>query len=552
MNLQELITNLKDEIKNNLIQLGYYTDGDAIQIDIPKDKSKGDFSSNVAMKYAKVARKAPRMIAEEILNLLDNEKLFIVKSEIAGPGFINFFINKSFLTNTITEINTLKERFGNLELGINEHYNIEFVSVNPTGALHIGHARGAAAGDSICRILRKAGYKVTKEYYVNDGGNQIHNLALSIEARYKELLGQELIMPEDGYNGPEIIETAREIINQHSTKFLDEEGYEFFKEYGVHSLLEGLKKDLRDFGVTFDVWFSEKTLYEEDLVKKTVQYLIDNDYTYEFEGAVWLKTSEYNDEKDRVIIKSDKTYTYVTPDIAYHKNKLDRKENFTKLIDILGGDHHGYINRLKAAIEMVSGKGDFLEVELLQMVKVLQDGKEVKMSKRSGKAITLRDLIDEVGVDPIRYFFAMRSLNTHMDLDLDLAMRQTNENPVYYVQYAHARISSIFRQATQKGYDLSKLPTVFTTITSDKAFELIGILANYPNAIELSAIHRAPHKLTNYINDLATSFHSFYNDEYVVTEDETKTYERLALLNAVHIVIKDALSLIGVNAPDKM
>ena len=550
MNIQELLVVIKEEIKNALIELEYYNDEDII-LEVPKDKANGDYSTNVAMRYARVARKAPRMIAEEIIERIDNDKLFISKCDIAGPGFINFYIDKSFLTSVITEINTKKENYGNHQMGENEHYNIEFVSVNPTGSLHIGHARGAAAGDSLCRILKKAGYEVTKEYYVNDAGNQILNLALSINARYQELLGKTVSMPEDGYFGPEIIETAKKLIAEHGDRFLDDENaIEFFRKYGVDSLLEGLKKDLSDFRVDFDIWFSEKTLYDNNVVEDTVKFLIDNGYTYEKDNATWLKTSEYNDEKDRVIIKSDGNYTYVTPDIGYHKNKLDR--GYTKLINILGGDHHGYIDRLKAAIEMVSGKSNLLEVELLQMVKVLQNGEEVKMSKRSGKAITLRDLIDEVGVDPIRYFFAMRSLNTHMDLDLDLAIRQTNENPVYYVQYAHARICSIFRQAEEKGISLDNLPTKFETLEGDKTFELISELSAYPGAVKLAAKQRAPHKLTNYINNLASAFHSFYNDEHVITEDLLKTKERLALLNATKTILKDALNLVGVSAPDKM
>lgn len=550
MDIQELLIQIKEEIKDVLIGLNYYAEGDDILLEVPRDKTNGDYTTNVAMKYARVAKKAPRMIAEELIEKLDYKKLYISSVNIAGPGFINFFIDQSFLTNIISQINTLGSEYGKTNLGKGEHYNLEFVSVNPTGSLHIGHARGASAGDSVARILKKAGFEVTKEYYVNDAGNQILNLALSIDARYKELLGEDVTMPEDGYHGPEIIKTAQDIIDVYGDKFLHEDSLEFFRKYGVDSLMLGLKKDLDDFGVEFDVWFSEKSLYENDLVNKTVQFLIDNNYTYELDGAVWLKTSEYNDEKDRVIIKTDKTYTYVVPDIAYHKNKLDR--GFTKLIDILGGDHHGYIDRLKAAIEMVGGSSDLLEVDLLQMVKVLQSGVEVKMSKRSGKAITLRDLIDEVGVDPIRYFFAMRSLNTHMDLDLDLAIRQTNENPVYYVQYAHARICSIFRSAKEKGFDLDNLPTTFKTLEGDKTFELISELASYPQAITLAAKQRAPHKLTNYINSLASSFHSFYNDEHVVTDDIEKSKERLALLSAVRIVLKDALQLVGVSAPEKM
>ncbi len=550
MELHELVKMIKEEFKNSLIKLGYFSDDIEIIIEVPKGKLNGDFSTNIAMKLARIARKAPLKIAEEIVENFNKDNLYINQILVAKPGFINLYLDKSFLTSIITEINTKQADYGKLTIGENEHYNIEFVSVNPTGSLHIGHARGASAGDSISRILKKAGFKVTKEYYVNDAGNQIHNLAVSIDARYKQLFGMDAKMPEDGYHGPEIIEAAKLLKKEYKDRFLKEDGYDFFKQYGVNSLLASLKKDLTDFGVTFDVWFSEKSLYDNHLVEETIEFLKANNFTYEKDGALWLKTTNYNDEKDRVIVKSDGTYTYLAPDIAYHKNKVER--GYTKIIDILGGDHHGYINRLTAAIEMVSGKGDILEVEILQMVKVIQNGVEVKMSKRSGKAITLRDIIDEVGVDPVRYFFAMRSLNTHMDLDLDLALKQTNENPVYYTQYAHARINSIFTAAKQKGFDVEKLPQEFSTITSEKAFNLIQLLGNYPDVIKQGALQRAPHKITNYVNNLASAFHSFYNDEQVISTDHLKTMERLALLNATKIVLKDALNLVGVSAPDKM
>jgi len=550
MELHKLIKNIKEEFKNTLVNLGYFSEDIDIIIEIPKGKDNGDYSTNIAMKLARIARKAPIRIAEEIINLFDRDNLFITDIQIANPGFINIYLDKSFLTSIITDINTKKSKYGLLSLGEGEHYNIEFVSVNPTGSLHIGHARGASAGDSISRILKKAGYKVTKEYYVNDAGNQIHNLAISIDARYKQLFGNDIEMPKDGYYGNEIIQAAKMIKNKYDDRFLKEDGYDFFKQYGVNSLLATLKKDLADFGVTFDIWFSEKSLYDNDLVKKTIEYLNKNGFTYKKDGALWLKTSNFNDEKDRVIVKSDGTFTYLAPDIAYHKDKLER--GYTKLIDILGGDHHGYIDRLTAAIEMVAGKGNLLEVEILQMVKVIQNGEEVKMSKRSGKAITLRDIIDEVGVDPVRYFFAMRSLNTHMDLDLDLALKQTNENPVYYTQYAHARINSIFVAAKQKGFDIKKLPKIFTTLTGEKTFNLIQILGNYPDIIKQAALQRAPHKITNYVNNLASAFHSFYNDEQVISNDQLKTMERLSLLNATKIVLKDALNLVGVSAPNKM
>lgn len=550
MNIQELTTNIEKAIKHSLKELGYYDETIEVSLEQPKDKSHGDYASNIAMRYAKKARKAPIKIAEEIVEKLDKESLYLEAINVVNPGFINFFIAPSFIFGVINDINKQGKQYGQLSLGENERYNIEFVSVNPTGSLHIGHARGAASGDSMCRILQKAGYEVTKEYYVNDAGNQIHNLALSLEARYKQLFDLDVLMPEDGYNGPEIIKLAEKIKCEVNDQYLHEEGYNFFKSYGVSELLAQLKQDLKDFRVEFDVWFSEQSLYDEQIVQKTLDYLKEQNYTYEQDGAIWLKTSEYGDEKDRVIVKSDGTYTYLTPDIAYHKNKLDR--NYTKLIDILGGDHHGYIDRLKAAIEMVGKQSNILEVEILQMVKVIQNGEEVKMSKRSGRAITLRDIIDEVGVDPIRYFFAMRSLNTHMDLDLDLALKQTNENPVYYVQYANARIHSLFIQAEKKGIDFINEDHKFTHLTGDKTIQLVHILSQYPDAIELAATNRTPHKLTNYLNQLASAFHSFYGDTQIITEDIVATKEKLALLNATTIVLEDALSLIGVSAPKKM
>lgn len=550
MNLEQVLNNIKNDIKQSLKKLGYYDDTIEIVLETPKDKTNGDYSANVAMRYARVARKAPIMIANEIVENLSKENCFINEIVVANPGFINFYLDKSFLLEIINKINEQGSLYGQQPMKENEHYNIEFVSANPTGTLHIGHARGAAAGDAMCRVLQKAGYKVTKEFYVNDAGNQIHNLAVSLDARYKQLFDIKIDLPEDGYYGKEIIETAKQIKELVGDKYVKEDGYEYFRQFGVETLLDHLRKDLGDFRVEFDVWFSEKSLYDNDEVNNVITLLKDNGNTYLEDGAVWLKTTDYNDEKDRVIVKSDGTLTYLTPDIAYHKNKLDR--GYTKLIDILGGDHHGYINRLKAAIEMVGGKSDLLEVELLQMVKVLQNGEEVKMSKRSGKAITLRDLIDEVGADPIRYFFAARSLNSQMDLDLDLAIRQTNENPVYYVQYAHARINSIFEKAKEQGIEATNLPTEFTSLKGDKLFDLVTLLVNYPNVIEFAAQERAPHKLTNYITQLASSFHSFYNAQQVITDNIEETRERLALLNATKIVIKDALSLIGVSAPNKM
>ncbi|MFH5880804.1 arginine--tRNA ligase [Liberiplasma polymorphum] len=545
MNMKTIIETL---VMQSLEKLNIHDQN--IEIEVPNDASNGDFSTNIAMKLAKTLKKNPMTIAEMLVNDFKDASTSFKDIVIARPGFINFYVNKQIYTSIIKTINDMGDAYGKLDLGKDEHINIEFVSANPTGSLHIGHARGAAAGDSIARILEKAGYQITREFYVNDGGNQIHNLALSIDARYKQAHGIDASLPEDGYFGKEITALAESIKTAHQDRFIQEDGYQYFRKYGVDFLLNQLREDLEKFNVHFDVWFSEASLYEANQVEETLAFLKRNNFTYELEGAIWMKSSEYGDEKDRVLVKTDGSYTYILPDIAYHKNKLSR--GFTKLIDILGGDHHGYVPRLKAAIQMVGGRSDLLDVELLQMVKVLQNGEEVKMSKRSGKAITLSDLIEDVGPEPIRYFFAMRSLNTHMDLDLDLALKESNENPVFYAQYAHARISSIFRQCIDRNVKVDLTIKDFKTLESDKALDLLGVLIDYPNVIEEAASKRIPHKITQYIQRLSTALHSFYASEIVITQDLLATQERLAMLNAVKIVLKDALSLVGVHAKERM
>ncbi len=540
-------TTIETAIKDALKQLN--VDDRPIKIEVPNDKSNGDFSTNVAMTLAKELRKNPMLIAEDIVNLIGDID-GIKTIEAARPGFINFTVDKTLYHSVIKTINDLRGTYGDSDIGKGEHFNIEFVSANPTGTLHIGHARGAAAGDTLTRILKKAGYKVTKEFYVNDGGNQIHNLAISIKARYKQAFGIDADLPEDGYYGNEIKLIAETIKQKEGDRFLHEDGYEFFKTYGVDALLSELKEDLKAFNVEFDVWFHETTLYKERLIEKTLKTLENKGYTYKADGALWLKTSDFEDEKDRVIIKSDGTNTYLLPDIAYHNHKLSR--GYTKLIDILGGDHHGYLPRLKSAIHMIGGKSDLLEVDLLQMVKVVQDGEEVKMSKRSGKTITIKSLVEEVGKDPIRYFFAMRSLNTQMELDLDLALKQTNENPVYYAQYAHARIASVLRQAQEKHIDLDLDLASFDTFNSDKIDDLLTLLREYPNVIEAAASKRLMQKVPQYIHKLASSLHTFYASEKVITDDLKATQERLALMHAVKVVLKDALTLVGVEAKESM
>ncbi|MBO7086331.1 MAG: arginine--tRNA ligase, partial [Bacilli bacterium] len=515
---------------------------------VPKDPSFGDYSVNVAMRLARVLRKAPLVIANEIISKIDLKKNNLSKVEVAGAGFINFFMDQGHLNDVIFQIIKEKDQFGSSKIGEGKRINLEYVSANPTGFLHVGHARGAAYGDSMARILKKCGYDVTREYYVNDGGNQINNLANSIYERYKEQLGLDCNLLDDYYHGPEIITIAKDLVKLHGDKYLHEEWFDYFRDYGVKYLLNNLKEVLVEFGVDFDVWFSEKSLYDSGAVKATIDKLVNDGDTYTKEGAIWLKTEARGDEKDRVIVKSDSTLTYLTPDIAYHSNKLAR--GYDTIIDVLGADHHGYIDRLKAAIFYMGYDPDKLIVEILQMVRVLQNGEEIKMSKRSGKAITLKDLIDEAGVDALRYMFSSKALSSHMDLDLDLIVKQSNENPVYYVQYAYARICSLFRNMEANNLEFRESTSLDKV--DEEIKELVGLLLQYPKVIEEAATKRLPHKIASYAYNLAGTFHSFYNDNKIIGEDLDKTNELLTVSKAVGIVLKDALSLIGVGIKEKM
>jgi arginyl-tRNA synthetase len=482
------------------------------------------------------------------VNKLNKEDYKLEKIEVLN-GFINFTFLSSYIHNLVFKILSEKENYGNLKVGEGEYYNVEFVSANPTGYLHIGHGRGAAYGDSLVRILKKAGYKVDSEYYINDGGGQIDNLAHSIYERYKELFGLKCELKDDYYHGPEIIEIAKMIKTKVGDEYLNKDYYLDFKKIGVDYLLAILKKDLEDFNVTFNHWFSETSLYENGDVEKTIEYLNNHKFTYLEDGALWLKSSEYGDDKDRVLVKQDGSFTYLVPDIAYHRNKLNR--GYTHLVNVFGTDHHGYVPRLKAAIEMIGGNSNLLDVELLQMVRVLEDGQEIKMSKRSGKAITLRDLIDDVGSDALRYMYVSKALSTQMDLDLSLLKKNSNDNPVYYVQYAHARISSLFKTALDKGLKYQELKE-FKTLDFAKSNDLVLKLLEYPEIIEEASSKRLPHRITQYAYELANYLHSYYSDVKIITDSKAESNERLNLLKAVQIVLKDALSLIGVKAKDKM
>lgn len=553
--LEQVQGKLKDEIKAAVTKAGLAAEEQIpdVILEVPKEKAHGDYSTNMAMQLARVAKKAPRAIAEALISHFDHSKAHIEKIEIAGPGFINFHMNNSYLTDLIPTILSAGEKYGESTVGNSQKVQVEFVSANPTGDLHLGHARGAAVGDSLCNILAKAGYDVSREYYINDAGNQINNLALSVEARYFQALGLEKEMPADGYHGEDIIGIGKELAEEYGDKYVnvdEAERFQFFREYGLKEEMGKLKKDLEDFRVPFDVWYSETSLYQNGKIDTALQKLRDNGYLYEEDGATWFRSTDLGDDKNRVLIKQDGSYTYLTPDIAYHKDKLDR--GFQKLINVWGADHHGYIPRMKAAIQALGYEKDALEVEIIQLVHLYKNGEKMKMSKRTGKAVTMRDLVEEVGLDGVRYFFAMRSADTHMDFDLDLAVSQSNENPVYYAQYAHARISSILRQGEEQTLSFDG-DVELDQIKAEKEIDVLKRLGEFPLAVAEAAEKRMPHRITNYIFDLASSFHSFYNAEKVLDPENIKrTRARLALIKAVQVTLRNALSLIGVSAPEKM
>ncbi|EJD8531968.1 arginine--tRNA ligase [Staphylococcus pseudintermedius] len=542
---------LIQEIEKSIQQANIVESIPEIKIEIPKDTKNGDYATNIAMVLTKLAKRNPREIAQLIVDHLDTEAAHVKKIDIAGPGFINFYLDSSYLNAVIDQALELDTQFGRVAESKNKKILVEYVSANPTGDLHIGHARNAAVGDTLCNILDATGYDVTREYYINDAGNQITNLAKSIEARYLQHLGQKAEMPADGYHGQDIKNIGADLAKKQPNlmDLSDDERLKTFRQLGVDYEMAKLKQDLADFNIHFDNWFSETSLYEKGEIKAVLERMKENGYTYEQDGATWLRTTDFKDDKDRVLIKKDGTYTYFLPDIAYHYDKFQRGND--NLINLFGADHHGYINRLRASLETFGVDSDRLEIQIMQMVRLMQDGEEVKMSKRTGNAITLREIMDEVGIDAARYFLTMRSADTHFDFDMALAKEQSQDNPVYYAQYAHARICSILRQAEAQGYQVEKAAD-YQTITNDKAIELLKKVAEFEPMIEGAAEARAPHRVTNYIQDLAAHFHKFYNAEKVLTEDQAKTKAHLALIDAVRITLRNALQLVGVTAPEQM
>lgn len=536
---------LKELIKLGLKELGVEVELNQIVIERSKDKSHGDYATTVALQMARTLHKSPRDIALELVKHLNAD--YISKTEIAGPGFINFFVKSDSLSSIIKTIVEQDEHYGESKEEHNEHINVEFVSANPTGDLHLGHARGAAIGDCICRLYKKANYKVTREYYVNDAGNQINNLAKSLRVRYHEALGDNsLEFPEDGYHGEDVANIAKILVQEVGDKYLvdSEESFAYFRKRGTELELAKLVKDLEMFRVTFDVFTSELDIRNAGKVEKVLEKL--NPYIYEDEGAKFLRTTDFTDDKDRVLIKSDGSYTYLLPDIAYHQDKLER--GYDKLIDCLGADHHGYIERMKSSLQILGYNPNTLDIELIQMVRLFKDGQEYKMSKRTGNALSMKELCEEVGVDAVRYFFVSRAASSHLDFDLDLASKMESSNPVFYAQYAHARLATVLEKGKDYELDLEG-----KELNHEKEVALLKILVDFPKEIAQCALNRAPYKMTNYIQKLATAIHEFYTECRVIDESNTSlTSSRLALAKASKIVMRNALDTIGVNAPEKM
>lgn len=555
MEVRDQLKEIIEKAKDAAVAAGELPAGDYApvqRLEIPKAKEFGDYSTNCAMQWARTAHKAPRMIAEAVVSHIDTP--LVSRAEIAGAGFINFFLTADTVYSELRNILAAGPSYGDLPKTQKDRFLVEYVSANPTGPLHIGHARGAAYGSALINLLRAAGYDVYSEYYVNDAGNQIDHLAESINARYLQLCGMDAEIPEDGYHGQDIVETAQHILDRDGKIYLDmpeEKRLETFKDIGLKEKLAALRKDLHDFNVDFDNWFSEKSLYPEQ-AEAALKTLKDEDNLYEQDGALWLRTTKNGDDKDRVVIRTNGVPTYFCSDIAYVGNKIRR--GYNKLIDIWGADHHGYIIRLKTAMKFLGYNPDDFEIMLLQMVTLLRDGEPVKMSKRTGQAVTLRELMDEVGTDAARYFFCARTLDSQMDFDIDLAKKQSSDNPVYYIQYANARIHSLFQQAKEAGvtWDAQFKDTDFTALQEECELDLIKKMENYRQLLAGAAAERAPQRVAKYAYELAALFHHFYRECRILGVDEKTTQARLGLITAVQYVLVHALNILGISAPEHM
>ena len=524
-------------------------------IEKPADKKNGDFSTNAAMAGARSYHKAPRMIAEAIVSNMDFEGTLIDRAEIAGPGFINFYLSDRYYSKIVEDAVEKGENYGKSDYGKGKRMLVEFVSANPTGPMHIGNARGGAIGDCLASVLEAAGYEVWREFYVNDAGNQIEKFATSLEVRYLQECGKDIELPEDAYHGIDIVEHAKNFKAEYGEKYVDcdsKERRDALVAFALPKNIEGLERDLKKYRITYDNWFRESSLHKDGSVQKVIDALKEKGVTYEQDGALWFKASEYGNDKDIVLIRANGLPTYIVPDIAYHYNKLVTR-GYDKAIDVLGADHHGYVPRMKAALTALGIDASRLDAVIMQMVRLVRDGETIKLSKRSGKAITLNTLLEEVPIDAARFFFNLREPNSHFDFDLELAAKQSSENPVYYVQYAHARICSIIRKAKEQGTELRK-PTEeeLDRLNSSEERELISHLSKLTGEIISAAKQYDPAKITHYVVELATLFHKFYNAHRVVSDDEGLMQARLYLCEAVKNTIKNILTMLKIDAPESM
>ncbi len=548
---------ISDKVKEAIVKAFGECEIPVFSVEEPREKSHGDFAVNAAMLLAKALKKNPREIAQAIVDNIDKDALKAEKVELAGPGFINFTLDKSYIYNVLTEIEEMGEDYGNVNVGENKKVMIEFVSANPTGPMHMGNARGGALGDTLANVLHKAGWDVTREFYINDAGAQIEKFGNSLEGRYIQILkGEDAIeFSEDWYQGDDIRVHAQNYIDLYGDSLLNLESGERRRkliEYALELNIDSLKETLSRYRINYDVWFRESVLHETNQVMDTVKKLLENGKAYELDGAIWLKSTDFGSDKDDVLVRQNGIPTYFAADIAYHKNKIEER-GFDLCINIWGADHHGHIARMKGALEACGIDSDKLMVLTIQLVRLMSNNEVVRMSKRTGKMITLSDLIDDIGIDPARFFFNMRAAGSHMDFDLDLAVEQSSENPVFYVQYAHARICSIIRLLESEG---AKVPSVkdidCNVLKAEEEYELMRKLSELPEEITNAAVNFEPSHLTRYLMDLSACFHSFYSACRVKDDDLKVREARLKLCDATRIVIRIVLGILGVSAPEQM
>lgn len=527
----------------------------AFNTEIPADSKNGDVSTNAAMVCARPFRNNPRKIAEAIVSKIDLNGSYFARCEVAGPGFINFFYSTEWYATVVATVLKQKEKYGETDLGAGKSVLVEFVSCKPTGPMHIGNARGGAIGDCLASVLEKAGYEVAREFYINDAGNQIEKFKTSLEVRYLQIYKPETELPEDAYKGQDIIDHANAFNEIYGDKYVNadsEERRQALCDFALPKNIQKLHDDLGKYRIQYDKWFNESTLHKDGSVQRVIEQLKASGHTYEKDGALWFKTTEFGDEKDRVLVRENGVPTYLVPDIAYHYNKLAVRK-FDKAVDIFGADHHGYIARIKASMTALGVDADRLDIVIMQMVNLVRNGEKYKLSKRSGKAITLSTLLDEIPIDAARFFFNLREPNSHFDFDLDLAVSQTSQNPVYYVQYAHARICSVLKKMNEEGIEVKSLDkAALSVLTAPEEQEMIKHLATLPNVINEAAKAYDPAKVTKYVIDLATMYHKFYNNCRIMGEDESVMQARLSLSLAVKQVIKNILDMLKITCPESM